>query len=109
MGHLNEEINQESEGMIGEVPPMARKVLDPFFEEKNLELYRFLDKYPGPPMEQRPFPHFAIEPDFTQIKQPGRTGTMESKQEVLKVRTQTLLPNILLIGAQLAGTERVSD
>ena len=51
----------ESENESTEVPPMAKKILDPLFEEKNLELFNFLDKYPGPPMEQYPFPRFTNE------------------------------------------------
>ena len=60
-GYLKLEKNQGNEKEIKEVPPMARKILDPFFREKNLELFEFLEKYPGPSMEQRPFPRFASE------------------------------------------------
>ena len=90
MGHLDEEINQENEGTAAEVPSIARKVLDPLFEKKNLELYRFLDKYPGPPMEQRPFPHFASEPDFTQFKQ---SKQKEQSETVSEKTTQTTNEN----------------
>ena len=40
---------------------------------------------------------------------PAALDMIASKQEEQKARTQTLLPNILLIGAQLAGTTSVSD
>ena len=146
LGHLQLENELKNEQKTRKVPPMARKVLDSFFKEKNLELYRFLDEYPGPPMEQRPFPRFDSDPLNKQIKNewsdemrrnhrgngaeliPGFINTNQvneeadkdasisaavdaiaSKQEVRKARTQTLLPNILLIGAQLAGTRSVSD
>jgi len=56
MGHL-----QESDQKTTEAPPMARKVLDPLFEEKNLELYKFLDQHNGPSMEQYPFPRFKSD------------------------------------------------
>ena len=31
-----------------------------YFESKNQELYDFLEQYPGPTMEQRPFPKFQL-------------------------------------------------
>ena len=58
MGRLKGEKDQESWKNMEEMPQKARTVLDSFFREKNLELYKFLDKYPGPLMEQHPFPHF---------------------------------------------------
>ena len=65
-GHLRAE--HESEKKAREVPPMVKKVLDPLFKEKNLDLFKFLDKYPGPSMEQRPFPRFTSESLDKQIK-----------------------------------------
>lgn len=41
-----------------EVSPEARQMLAPLFRDKNEELYEFLEIYPGPWMEQRPFPRF---------------------------------------------------
>jgi len=185
-GHLK--VENESKDQSRAVPQMARKVLDPFFEEKNLELYKFLDEYPGPSMEQHPFPRFTSESldkqiknqskqmeqsqtkseettqpaneinseslpqDVTKTNQADREGKIESKEsdndmdddddddaklpintdqideegntdankpavidmvtskkEVQETRTQPLLPNVLLIGAQQTGTTSISD
>lgn len=71
------------------VPRLASQVLEPIFEVKNQELYQFLDLYPGPWMEARPFPRFEV---------------LLEKENAEKI---LLLPNILLIGAQKAGTTSV--
>lgn len=42
----------------GGVPDVVKQVLDPIVREKNEELYQLLEHFPGPYMEQRPFPRF---------------------------------------------------
>ena len=51
----------ENPNKLRVVSPRARQVLEPFFKDKNEELYEFLEMNPGPWMEQRPFPHFHLE------------------------------------------------
>mmetsp|Transcript_29440 Transcript_29440/g.62502 ORF Transcript_29440/g.62502 Transcript_29440/m.62502 type:complete len:357 (-) Transcript_29440:77-1147(-) len=41
-----------------EVSQRANQALEQIFQTKNEQLYQFLDKHPGPSMEQRPFPRF---------------------------------------------------
>ena len=128
-GHL--QVENESKEQSRAVPPMARRVLDPLFKEKNSELYKFLDEYPGPSMEQHPFPRFTSEYLDDQINnhspqrkhpqtkseetaqtaneiKPAVVGVYAAKKEVQETRMPPLLPNVLLIGAQKAGTESVS-
>ena len=57
-GALKRANSKGHEDKVRTVPPAARKILDPLFTEKNLELYEFLERHPGPAMEQRPFPRF---------------------------------------------------
>lgn len=48
------------------VSECVRRALGPRFAAKNEELYQFLEKHPGPWMEQRPFPRFEdVEADGT--------------------------------------------
>ena len=83
-GGLTSENSKSSSSKVKTVPKSARQKLEPLFEQKNRELYDFLDSVPGRPlMEQHPFPQF-------------------DSKEGLK------LPNVLLIGAQKAGTTSVS-
>lgn len=60
-GRLEVESKRKSKAETREVPPMAREVLEPIFEAKNLELYKFLDQHNGPSMEQYPFPRFTSD------------------------------------------------
>ena len=55
MPYMNQHDSPEKLGVVSE---QARQILEPFFKDKNEELYEFLDKNPGPSMEQRPFPRF---------------------------------------------------
>lgn len=48
-----------SASKVKEIPESAVKILQPVFQELNLELYDWLNKNPGPDMEQSPFPHFV--------------------------------------------------
>ncbi len=57
-GKLPMSNTQSSSGKVKVVSDNAREILDEYFEEKNEELYQFLEENPGPWMEQRPFPHF---------------------------------------------------
>lgn len=45
----------------GSVGPRAMAALGPLFENKNRELYAFLNANKGPYMEQSPFPPFKVE------------------------------------------------
>jgi len=46
---------------LNEISLVSRQMLEPFFKDKNEELYEFLEAHPGPWMEQRPFPRFLAE------------------------------------------------
>ncbi len=72
-----------------DIPKRAVELLEPIFRKSNEELYDFLRDNPGPSMEQSPFARFE-----QRIK--------------LKEHHGLALPNILLIGAQKAGTSAVS-
>jgi len=63
-GELETLNTHENPNKLRVVPPSARQVLEPLFEDKNEELYEFLDTNPGPWMEQRPFPRFQLEASF---------------------------------------------
>lgn len=71
------------------IPQRAIRILEPLFRKPNEELYNFLRDVQGPSMEQRPFPRFQ--------QRSTRSNT-----------TGLVLPNVLLIGAQKAGTTAVS-
>ncbi len=65
LGHdISEEIvvntlnTQESEIKLLEPSPETREKLLRVLKPQYTELYQLLDKWPGPPMEQRPFPRF---------------------------------------------------
>ncbi len=75
---------------VRKVPRSAGQLVGPLYEEKNLELYELLESYPGLWMEQNPFPHFNI--------------SLEKEAQSNKL----IIPNVLLIGAQKAGTSSVS-
>lgn len=72
-----------------DVPKRAVAVLEPLFRKSNDELYNFLLMNRGPKMEQTPFAPFQQR--ISPIKHEG-----------------LVLPNILMIGAQKAGTSAVS-
>ena len=58
-GGLTSENSKSSSSKVKTVPKSARQKLEPLFEQKNRELYDFLDSVPGRPlMEQHPFPPF---------------------------------------------------
>lgn len=76
--------------MPEDIPTRAIEVLEPLFRESNNELYSFLKTSPGPPMEEKPFPPFQ-----------QRITPKEHKGLVL--------PNVLIIGAQKAGTSAVRN
>ena len=61
--------------------------LNDAFEPYNQQLYDLLQKYPGPNMEQRPFPHFRPP-----VCQSG----------------EVLLPNLLFVGAMRSGTSALA-
>mmetsp|Transcript_26382 Transcript_26382/g.55096 ORF Transcript_26382/g.55096 Transcript_26382/m.55096 type:complete len:395 (-) Transcript_26382:101-1285(-) len=63
-GELETLNTHENPNKLRAVPPSARQVLEPLFEDKNEELYEFLDTHPGPWMEQRPFPRFQLKESF---------------------------------------------
>jgi hypothetical protein len=71
------------------IPQRAIRILEPLFRKPNEELYDFLRDVQGPSMEQRPFPRFQ-------------------QRTTKKNITGLVLPNVLLIGAQKAGTTAVS-
>lgn len=72
-----------------DIPTRAIKLLEPLFWKSNNEMYDFLRDNPGPLVEQSPFSRFE-----------QRTNPKEHRGLVL--------PNVLLIGAQKAGTSAVS-
>ena len=57
-GTLKKSNDSGGPAKVQEVPKGAVNVLYPVFHVLNLELYDFLSKNQGPPMEQYPFPHF---------------------------------------------------
>mmetsp|Transcript_20639 Transcript_20639/g.39046 ORF Transcript_20639/g.39046 Transcript_20639/m.39046 type:complete len:368 (+) Transcript_20639:241-1344(+) len=57
-GELPHSNHRAYEGKVERASLEARRALEPFFYEKNSELYRLLDENPGPWMEQRPFRRF---------------------------------------------------
>jgi hypothetical protein len=66
----------------------------------NQELYRLLNENPGPPSEQTPFP------SFIQLEC-AETDVHSGVQVRNKEGSSIVLPNILLIGAQKAGTTSI--
>eukprot|EP00804_Cyclotella_cryptica_P002094 CCRYP_006514-RA/>CCRYP_006514-RA protein AED:0.02 eAED:0.02 QI:275/1/1/1/1/1/3/82/699 len=73
-----------------DIPKRAIKLLEPLFRKSNEVLYDFLRDNPGPSVEQSPFSRF--------------------KQRISpKEHTGLVLPNVLLIGAQKAGTSAVAE
>eukprot|EP00804_Cyclotella_cryptica_P014243 CCRYP_005648-RB/>CCRYP_005648-RB protein AED:0.02 eAED:0.02 QI:624/1/1/1/0/0.5/2/64/538 len=74
---------------IESIPQRVLRIIEPLFRKPNEELYDFLRDVQGPLMEQRPFPKFL-------------------QRTIPKNHTGLLLPNVLLIGAQKAGTTAVS-
>jgi hypothetical protein len=58
-GTLARTNDSSSSSKVKEIPESAVKLLYPVFHDLNLELYEWLDKNPGPDMEQRPFPPFV--------------------------------------------------
>ena len=92
-GDLMEKSAPEGEDQDRRATPTARKVLDPFFEEKNVELYKFLEERPGPFMEQHPFPNFTSDsllssPNVTnshQIAKKRNTGYNHSVLEFVHI------------------------
>ena len=94
-------------GLVSEnntiVSSATRRELEPIFQEKNEELYDFLDNVPGRPwMEQYPFPHFSASGDKKAVVQRRVKDNKSNQTE------EPALPNVLLIGAQKAGATRVS-
>lgn len=83
----------QGRGRQRRVTELANNILGPAFEEKNQELYDFLEEYKGPPMEQVPFPRFT--PLIKKVEE-------DSKKKIV-------LPNVLLIGAEQAGTSSIAD
>ena len=59
LGVLN---THESPDKVREIPPSAQEMLEPYYRDKNVELYEFLDSNPGPWMEQHPFLRFNEMP-----------------------------------------------
>eukprot|EP00956_Cyclotella_meneghiniana_P007264 scaffold9913_cov36-Cyclotella_meneghiniana.AAC.3 len=53
--HLNQ---HDSPNKVRSISERAQKILEPFYQAKNDELYKFLEMNPGPWMEQRPLPRF---------------------------------------------------
>lgn len=58
-GEIGESNTKESKSKAKTVSSVARRILEEIFEEKNRELYEFLDDHRGPSMEAYPFPRFA--------------------------------------------------
>ncbi|KAL7519651.1 hypothetical protein ACHAWX_004410 [Stephanocyclus meneghinianus] len=78
--------DEERDTMARKIPARALDMLDPLYWGKNQELYHFLQKQPGPKMEQHPFPPF------------------ENAKS-----TDVVLPNVLLLGAQFSGVALIAD
>ena len=74
----------------GDIPSRAVEVLEPLFRKSNSELYDFLRNNTGSKIEE------ALFPPFPQRTTPRKHIGM-------------VLPNILLIGAQKAGTSAASS
>ena len=72
----------------GDIPTTAIRLLEPMFHESNEMLYDLLNDKSRPSMEQHPFPRFA-------------------HSIVIKTHFDTVLPNVLFIGFQKAGTSAV--
>ena len=78
----------------------AQTKLNSIFEPMNQELYRLLNQNPGPTSEQTPFPSFIqLECDERDVHSSMQVKNTEG--------TSIVLPNILLIGAQKAGTSAI--
>lgn len=52
---------KKSPHKVKKLSAVAVNALEPIFQSKNEELYDFLRKYPGPEMEQSPFPMFLVK------------------------------------------------
>ena len=78
----------------------AQTKLNEVFEPMNQELYKLLNSKSGPPAEQKPFL------PFKQLDCVGTGKELEPVQREKKEldKTSLVLPNVLLIGAQKAGT-----
>jgi hypothetical protein len=81
----------------------AQKKINSIFEPMNQDLYRLLNESSGPPSEQTPFP------SFIQLECADETDVHSSMQVQNKEPTSIVLPNILLIGAQKAGTTAIGS
>lgn len=71
----------------------ANQILGPIFDKKNQELYDLLEKYPGPSMEQRPFPRFAT------LESVSFLGTQLAGQQPT-LNTETANNNASLVAIQ---------
>lgn len=87
----------------------SQKQLNVVFGPTNHQLFQLLNNNPGPEAEQRPFPHFS------QIECEEGDETIEKGIQKLYLEQfefdddSMVLPNVLLIGAQKAGTSAIAE
>jgi hypothetical protein len=120
---VREFLNSDLPGVLGNCENHNSKVEYPLCEVQNRLKKVFAPRnqsFPGPSVEQRPFPSFhllnCIDPLATVLpnvhlveRTEHRTSEINRRDPNEEVTPRIILPNILLIGAQKAGSTAIAN